>query len=110
MTIENEIKNLKIAMEELTIAIKECKEYVVTSKIDEGENTFKELNTDTANNPKITNDMVKQLGKQKMAEGVERSKIKEIISSFVGEEGSIIDLNESNIEECYNKINELQPK
>jgi len=110
MTIENEIKNLKIAMEELTIAIKECKQYVATSKIDKVENTSKQLNTDIVNDPKITNDMVKQLGKEKMAEGIDRSKIKEIISSFVGKEGSIIDLDESDIEECYNKINELQPK
>ena len=59
---------------------------------------------------KITNDMVKQLGKEKMAAGVDRSKIKSIITSLAGPDASIADLDESNIEECYNKISELQPE
>lgn len=59
---------------------------------------------------KITNDMVKQLGKEKMAAGVDRSKIKAIITSLAGPDASIADLNESNVEECYNKISELQPE
>jgi vacuolar-type H+-ATPase subunit I/STV1 len=59
---------------------------------------------------KVTNDMVKQLGKEKMGEGVDRSKIKSIITSLAGPDASIADLDESNIEECYNKISELQPK
>tara|TARA_R110002012_G_scaffold215674_2_gene386691 strand:+ start:2875 stop:3360 length:486 start_codon:yes stop_codon:yes gene_type:complete len=56
---------------------------------------------------KITNDMVKQLGKEKMAAGVDRSKIKSIITSLAGPNASIADLDESNLKECYNKINEL---
>jgi len=59
---------------------------------------------------KVTNDMVKQLGKDKMAAGVDRSKIKSIITSLAGPDASIADLDESNIEECYNKISELQPE
>jgi len=59
---------------------------------------------------KVTNDMVKQLGKEKMAAGVDRSKIKSIITSLAGPDASIADLDESNIEECYNKISELQPE
>ena len=59
---------------------------------------------------KVTNDMVKQLGKEKMAAGVYRSKIKSIITSLAGPDASIADLDESNIEECYNKISELQPE
>ena len=59
---------------------------------------------------KITNDMVKQLGKEKMTAGVDRSKIKAIITSLAGPDASIADLDESNIEECYNKISELQPE
>jgi hypothetical protein len=59
---------------------------------------------------KITNDIVKQLGKEKMAAGVDRSKIKSIITSLAGPDASIADLDESNIEECYNKISELQPE
>jgi len=54
--------------------------------------------------------MVKQLGKEKMAAGVDRSKIKSIITSLAGPDASIADLDESNIEECYNKISELQPE
>jgi hypothetical protein len=59
---------------------------------------------------KVTNDMVKQLGKEKMVAGVDRSKIKSIITSLAGPDASIADLDESNIEECYNKISELQPE
>jgi len=59
---------------------------------------------------KVTNDMVKQLGKEKMAAGVDRSKIKSIITSLAGPDASIADLDESNLEECYNKISELQPE
>jgi hypothetical protein len=61
-------------------------------------------------NFKVTNDMVKQLAKEKMAAGVDRSKIKSIITSLAGSDASIIDLDESNLEECYNKISELQPE
>jgi len=59
---------------------------------------------------KITNDDVLQLAKEKMAAGVDRSKIKSIITSLAGPDALITDLNESDVEECYNKIIELQPK
>jgi hypothetical protein len=59
---------------------------------------------------KVTYDMVKQLGKEKMSAGVDRSKIKSIITSLAGADASIADLDEFNIEECYNKISELQPE
>ena len=59
---------------------------------------------------KVTNDMVKQLAKEKMAAGVDRYKIKSIITSLAGTDASIADLDESNIEECYDKISKLQPE
>lgn len=57
----------------------------------------------------IKKDNIRQLAKQKMAEGVDRSKIKSIITDLAGSDASIADLDESNIEECYNNIVQLKP-
>lgn len=140
MSIENEIKKLRESIEGLTNAIIESKKPVITEnridpevqKISTGYKPAEKISpveeqSKTIKNPpkpledevdnekkepklKITNDMVKQLGKEKMAAGVDRSKIKSIITSLAGSDASIADLDESNIEECYNKISELQPE
>lgn len=110
MSIENEIKKLRESIEGLTNAI------IVSNKEKvEIKNPSKPLEHEVYNEKnevkfKVTNDMVKQLGKEKMAAGVYRSKIKSIITSLAGPDASIADLDESNIEECYNKISELQPE
>lgn len=91
---------------EITPKLKENKE----SSVDTIAPNIKVEKEETIEINKITNDMVKQLGKEKMAAGVDRSKIKAIITSLAGPDASIADLNESNVEECYNKISELQPE
>lgn len=140
MSIENEIKKLRESIEGLTNAIIESKKPVITEnridpevqKISTGYKPAEKITpveeqSKTIKNPpkpledevdneknqakvKVTNDMVKQLGKEKMAAGVDRSKIKSIITNIAGPDASIADLDESNIEECYNKISELQPE
>lgn len=132
MSIENEIKKLRESIEGLTNAIIESNKEkveirvseptpVVETKLEkeirlekEGKKEVEVPNAKLEYNlnklkekSKITNDMVKQLGKEKMAAGVDRSKIKSIITSLAGPNASIADLDESNLEECYNKINEL---
>jgi hypothetical protein len=137
MSIENEIKKLRESIEGLTNAIieynkekvqirvseptpikVETKEKNITPKLKENKESSVDIvapnikveKEEVIEINKITNDMVKQLGKEKMAAGVDRSKIKSIITSLAGPDASIADLDESNIEECYNKISELQPK
>ena len=105
--LEKEIKDAEEEGKEIAKIIKERKTKV------EIKNPPKPLEYEVDNEKnevkfKITNDMVKQLGKEKMAAGVDRSKIKSIITSLAGPDASIADLDESNIEECYNKISELQ--
>jgi len=107
--LEKEIKDAEEEGKEIAKIIKERKKEV------EIKNPPKPLEYEVDNEKneakvKVTNDMVKQLGKDKMAAGVDRSKIKSIITSLAGPDASIADLDESNIEECYNKISELQPE
>ena len=107
--LEKEIKDAEEEGKEIAKIIKERKKEV------EIKNPPKPLEYEVDNEKneakvKVTNDMVKQLGKEKMAAGVDRSKIKSIITSLAGPDASIADLDESNIEECYNKISELQPE
>ncbi len=116
MSIENEIKKLRESIEGLTNAITESKKEKVQIRVSEPtpvkvetklEKEIKDAEEEGKENSKITSDMVKQLGKEKMSAGVDRSKIKSIITSLAGPYSSIADLDESNIEECYNKISEL---
>jgi len=103
--LEKEIKDAEEEGKEIAKIIEERKKEVEipNAKLQYNINKSKE-------DSKVTNDMVKQLGKEKMAAGVDRSKIKSIITSLAGPDASIADLDESNIEECYNKISELQPE
>jgi len=59
---------------------------------------------------KVTNDNVFDLAKEKIKAGVDRFEIKSIVVSYGDENTLISDLKESDVEECYNKINELQPE
>jgi len=123
--LEKEIKDAEEEGKEIAKIIKERKkeveiknppkplEYEVDNEKNEVEipNAKLQYNINKSKeDSKVTNDMVKQLGKDKMAAGVDRSKIKSIITSLAGPDASIADLDESNIEECYNKISELQPE
>ena len=103
--LEKEIKDAEEEGKEIAKIIEERKKEVEipNAKLQYNINKSKE-------DSKVTNDMVKQLGKEKMVAGVDRSKIKSIITSLAGPDASIADLDESNIEECYNKISELQPE
>ena len=103
--LEKEIKDAEEEGKEIAKIIEERKKEVEipNAKLQYNINKSKE-------DSKVTNDMVKQLGKEKMAAGVDRSKIKSIITSLAGPDASIADLDEYNIEECYNKISELQPE
>ena len=103
--LEKEIKDAEEEGKEIAKIIEERKKEVEipNAKLQYNINKSKE-------DSKVTNDMVKQLGKEKMAAGVDRSKIKSLITSLAGPDASIADLDESNIEECYNKISELQPE
>ena len=98
--------NVVVSMEVAEVA-EVAEEEVIEEKAEAVEEKKAKKAPVEADTDKITLKDVKDLTKDKMAAGVDRKKLKEIVIS-IKEDASLDDLNEAELEQAYNQMKEVK--